>query len=282
MTASLLLGRLQRVGCASGPEVGRLLAVPDVLFRRRRRWPAIAGVMALLLAAVAVGVAVGTRESGESALDSVDTGGAVPSPTAEPSPEVSSEATPADAGLITYPTIAPFELTAAPTAPASPVRSPSARPRVTSASPTSFTYPPPGISLQVTARRAGDARAEITIRVRDTDGSFNGGRIDFGDGTDEVFSQAVARCASPTPGPYRAEPSDRRLVLVHRYPRGGSFDVFVRVRTDRLCHDTPVEETTKTLRVTVTDPSPSAEPLPPVSPSPEPSASPSPEPPPQD
>ena len=118
----------------------------------------------------------------------------------------------------------------------------------------------------MSARRAGPARSEITLRIRDTDGSFNGGRIDFGDGTDEVFSQAVATCSSPRSDPYRAAPSDEQLVLVHRYPQGGSFDVFVRVRTDRRALAQPVEEATKAFRVTVDeaspDPSPASVPAP--------------------
>ncbi|HVE64504.1 MAG TPA: hypothetical protein VNB94_11965 [Mycobacteriales bacterium] len=258
----------------------------ETLFRRRRRWPVVAGVGALLVAAAATGVLIGTRGSdGDAALDTVQSLSA--SPEASPAGSAEAEPTPAPSGL---PSEQPSEISPEPspevdpepTAAATPREpsaatsssrpvprspSPAASPRPTTSarptpSPTPFRYPPPGISLQVSARRAGPARSEITLRIRDTDGSFNGGRIDFGDGTDEVFTQAAPRCSSPRSEPYRAAPSDEQLVLVHRYPQGGSFDVFVRVRTDRPCEGTPVEEATKAFRVTVDEPSPDPSPSP--------------------
>lgn len=241
------------------------MPVPEVLFRRRR-WPGVAGGLALLVVAGAIGVAVATggSDGGDVALDLTR-----PSPTFSPSspPEI-------------LPSFQPpiFPPSPAPSATGQPAGAPppprASRRPVAAPSPTPFAYPPPGISLQVTARRAGGTRVQITIRVRDTDGTFNGGRIDFGDGTNEIFNQAVARCASPTPGPYRAEPSDSRLDLVHRYPRGGSYNVVVRVRTDRLCQRTPVEQASKTIRVTVPDAPPPAS----ASPAPSPTASASPAP----
>lgn len=233
------------------------------------------GVTVILVGATALGIYVGTRgDDGDRALDVITSPTASASPTpGETDPEPTDGAEPSVSELASE---APLGSPQPSTAPSSAATAASRRP--SAAATTAPTYPPPGLTLDVTNRTLANGEVEIVLRVRDSDGTFNGGRIDFGDGTDEVFSQAVAKCASPTPGPYRAEPSDRSLRLVHQYPRGGDFRVFIRVRSDRLCQPTPVEETTRTVTVRASAPSPSAAPQPVPTSTPSPTASPEPSP----
>lgn len=253
------------------------------LFRRAPLWPWVVGVFLL---AAGLGVAAGLTVLDDKPPREL----AVVSPSEAPEPTPAPEPTSAVGGSSSSPMPTSADATSAPatgvlprpaptpsTSPAlGPSRSASPSPAVSrtptasrtpSAAPTTRRYPPPGLRLQLTTASAGGGRARIRIRVTDTDGSWNGGRIDYGDGTGEEFPQGVASCASPdpTPPPYRAAPSDRTMEITHTYPAAGTYDVFVRVRSDRPCEGTPVEEVSDVEPVTVDDPTSGPTPAPALS-----------------
>jgi hypothetical protein len=148
--------------------------------------------------------------------------------------------------------------------PASRSASPRPTPRTTAASPEG-TYPGPGLRLDVTVRPAGTLVGQTTVRVRDTDGTWNGGFIAYGDGQRQEFGRTAPRC-SGTSAPGDATPSDVTRTFRHTYDASGSYDVVVYVRTERFCSQAPVEDGTRTVRVRITGPSssptPSSEPSP--------------------
>lgn len=244
------------------------------LFRRRRRWPWI--VLALLLVAGActgAGLAV-LDDDGRDRRSSAPAG--TPAPTATPPSDTEPTETPEPAPSpepsplpteepLPDPTDAP-SVSASPGGPtASPTRTASSTPpptRTPGPSATSAGYPPPGMRLQVSTQHVGANRARIRIRVTDTDGTWNGGYVDFGDGTSRQFAQSNPSCSTPAPGPYQPAPSDRTVDVLHDYPAKGTYDVFVRVRTDRPCQGTPAEEASRVVSVTVDDATPGPTPTP--------------------
>lgn len=129
----------------------------------------------------------------------------------------------------------------------------------------------------------GSLTARAAVRVRDTDGRWNGGFIDFGDGKRQEFGQAVARCAAN--GSAAAAPSDVTQTFRHTYAASGSYDVVVYIRSERLCSAAPVEYANRRVRVRVSGPAPASPstsgqpaPAPTASASPEPTGEPSPKP----
>ena len=250
------------------------------LFRRPRRWPWIVG---LLLFSAGLVLALGL-----TLLDDDDDGAARRAGDASPTPEPTPQPSPAEPSGVSSASPDPGDSspsgaaessstpvsTVAPTTPTSSASRPPAASRTPStgatvaptttatAGPTPSSYPPPGLRLEVSAKPVGGSRALIRIRIRDTDGSFNGGRVDFGDGTARDYPQSSPTCATPRSGPYQPAPSDRTIEITHSYPASGTYDVFVRVRTDRPCEATPVEQASDVVSVTVGDPTPGPTPTP--------------------
>jgi DNA-directed RNA polymerase II subunit RPB1 len=239
----------------------------EALFRRPRRWPWVVGVLAI---ALGVGVALGATLLDDDSDRRVVTApeiSATPSPEPSPEPSESAEASPSS-----EPTDSELTPSADPTQQVSPSVNPATTPSRTS-SPTprptrtptptrSPGYPPPGLRLEVAAEQVTANRARIRVHVTDTDGTWNGGHVDFGDGTSREFPQSTPACSTPRSGPYQAAPSDRTVDLTHDYPANGTYDVFVRVRTDRPCENTPVEQASKVVSVSVGDPTPGPTPTP--------------------
>ena len=197
-------------------------------------------------------------------------------------PTSTPPAEPGPADVTAMPTAA-----AAPTAPSSPTASPTATPRPTrSPSPTPrasrsaapAAYPAKGLRLLVSATSDRSMAGQITVRVRDNDGTWNGGFIAFGDGQRQAFGRTRPSCEERS-APGDAKPTDVTRTFRHVYDTTGSYDVVVQVRTERFCSDAPVEEATKTVRLTIsgTQPTPPPSPEPSEAPSEEPTAEPSPD-----
>lgn len=258
---------------------------PDVW---RRRYVLRDAGLALLVVATTALVAAVLTDDGSGTATLVTSRSVQPAPLRSPEQIVVESAAPSESRSPVAPAASP---TAAVTAVATPSASPSAartpKPATTSAAPrpaarpaTSArpspppSYPKPGLRLDVAARTTEDLGVQVTVRVRDTDGSWNGGFIAFGDGQRQDFARSGSGCAART-GPADAKSSDVTRTFRHTYSSSGTYDVVVYVRTERLCSDAPVEDASRTVRVTVTDPS-TAEPTPTGSPG-EPSPQPSPE-----
>ena len=126
----------------------------------------------------------------------------------------------------------------------------------------------PGLRVTVITASAGGLRVRITVRVRDDDGSWNGGTVSFGDGTRQSWGRTT-RCTSGTGA------TDATRTVTHTYPRPGSYSVLVLVRTDRLCSTASPETATQRVRVSVPRPG-SAAPRPTTLPAPSRSAGPRP------
>jgi hypothetical protein len=190
------------------------------------------------------------------------------------------------------PAVAPADGSSSPLTPAVPSRLPvsalpSASPTVTATSAVAVPgFPGPGLRLDLTARAAGSLVGETTVRVRDTDGAWNGGYITFGDGKRLEIGRSSPRC-STTAG--KTAPSDVTRTFRHTYAGAGDYHVVVHVRTERLCSAAPVEEASRTVRVRISGQSaptkspaptktPSKSPAPTKSPSPRPTEQPSPDP----
>jgi hypothetical protein len=243
----------------------------DVLFRRARRWPWVVGVLAIAVGAgAALGATLLDDDGGPRHLAS--TPSASPSPTPEPSLDdapsdapsesASSEPSPTDASPSPELSASTSSASALPTPLATRTPSAPPRPSRTPAPTASAGYPPPGMRLEVTASKVSANRARIRVRVTDTDGTWNGGHVDFGDGTSREFPQSSPACSGPPSSPYQPAPSDRTVDVTHDYPSRGTYDVFVRVRTDRPCEGTPEEQASKVVSVTVDDATPGPTPTP--------------------
>ncbi len=247
-----------------------------------------AGLAVLVIGTFALVVTVVTR--GDGATATLVTG-STPAPLLSPDEplEESLEPLPSDSPspaavpsptLVARPTVT---VTPRPSPTPAPSRTPSDRPtpRPTSASPRppSPGYPGPGLRLDVTAKSAGSLVGQTTVRVRDTDGTWNGGFITFGDGERQDFGRTAPRC-SGTSAPGDATPSDVSRTFRHTYDAAGSYDVVVFVRTERFCSNAPVEDTSKTVRVRITpassSPQPTASPEPTPDPTPQGSSAPRP------
>jgi hypothetical protein len=208
------------------------------LLRRRRM--AFAGAGAVSLAAV-LGVAVAIAST------TPDRAGFVAQLT--PTPDVTSEEpTPSQSP---YSSPSPM---AAPTTTAPPTVAPT-----TAAPEPSGTYAPPGARVTVTASpgaRTGEP-VTFTIRVTDTDGWWNGGSVDYGDGTRAESFPAVASCVheeTPPPPDYTPHPSDQSKTFRHLYRKAGTYTVTAEARTQTgFCSfGGPSETVRATVTVTVT------------------------------
>lgn len=204
----------------------------------RRRRMAFAGVGAVSVAAV-LGVAVAMASTSPRESGFVDQ----LTPTPEPSVTSDPPAPTATATASVFTSPSPDATSAAPS------ESPSA----------DVTYPPPGAKVYVTVVPASPVTgemAEIRVRVTDTDGTWNGGSVEFGDGTSVSLGRAMPGCLPPTgpEPPYEARPTDITKTFKHLYRTGGTFTVTASAFTDaRICGPSTSTELVKgTARAVVT------------------------------
>ncbi len=258
----------------------------DGVTRSRPRWPWLVAAIVLVL-----GAGVGTAYVVANDDDDATTTSAPsvsPSPTAADPVTPSPTSAPSPSGAV-VPTasVAPTSMptpvgTPSTTASPAPARAPSATPTATPTRSSGGGFPAKGLTLDVVGEPiSGDPPAvRFRIRVRDNDGSEVDGSINFGDGTNQVYSRRPpASCrttpSSPAPG-YRAQPIDKTFTVTHPYEAAGTFTVVVTANTARPCDGTPEENARRTLTVVIParpTPSPTSAPVI-ASPTPSPTRSP--------
>jgi hypothetical protein len=116
------------------------------------------------------------------------------------------------------------------------------------------------VSLDVTPQQAYTSATEVvvTLRVTDTDGHWNGGQLDFGDGSRVEFPFTQAMCPPPPTGPvppHTARPTDETRTYRHTYTKAGTYTVTAQVHT-QVGHCGPrahAEDGSASRDVTVTD-----------------------------
>lgn len=103
-----------------------------------------------------------------------------------------------------------------------------------------------GLVLTVSAsprRSRAGSFVTLTVRAKDTAGSWNGSEVSFGDGPGPIQGASVD-CASPrpnllgqTPAPPEPKPSDVTHEYRHAYRRPGVYTISVKVHSSQYCSD---------------------------------------------